>query len=441
MMRFTLPARSAKPVGGGFAISDHVFVSILWFALFSQWATVIPTIVPDQVRVILGPNGTNVQEVVSGIIIAASNVVALLVPPLAGAMSDRVRSPHGRRRPFLIVGMAGASIGLLLIVPFGTGSSLTLYALAILNLQLWWNWAAGPYAGLIADVVPRQDRAAASAWLNVMVIVGSAVGNALMAVFYVAGQPLRMVLIFIIVNSACLWITLARVHEAPGSGSGTGTFEFAHDIKSFFPSIRDNQNFYWVLLTRLLAQMGIWPIFFFFLYYLEKVVGVPTDAAPNLQNGLLLLGALVAIPAALLATRMIARYGMLNVVRTTSWIIAIAASCYAAIAFYPTLRLVVPALVLFSAGYGAYIAADWALALRVLPSSAGAGKDMGIWHVSMVLPQIIGSAVIGWMITRFAPLITARFAYALAFGLCALLLVSASLLVTRIRLPNEERQD
>lgn len=426
-------ASSEQPAIGSseFGTLNYAFLSILWLAFFAQWATVIPTIVPDQVRVILGPNGANYQELIAGGIIAASNVLALVIPPIAGALSDRSRSPRGRRRPFLIVGILGACVGLLLLLPFGQGDSPILYGLVILNLQLWWNWAAGPYAGLVTDMVPATGRVAASGWLNVMTIVGSAVGNGLMAALYIAGQPLRVVVIFIVINLLCLWITLVRVHEPPAAA--TVTLGVKNYIRTFFPDLNTNTNFYWVLLTRLLAQLGIWPIFIFFLYYLEKVIGIPPEIAPNLQNGLLLLAALVAIPAALLANRLIKRHGMVRVVGSSSWVIAIAAFCYAAIAFHPSLVLVVPILVVFSAGYGAYIAADWALALCVLPSGGAAGKDMGIWHVSLVLPQIVGSAVIGWMITELSPWITTRFAYASAFALCGLLPVAASVLINRIR--------
>jgi Na+/melibiose symporter-like transporter len=210
-------ASSEQPAIGSseFGTLNYAFLSILWLAFFAQWATVIPTIVPDQVRVILGPNGANYQELIAGGIIAASNVLALVIPPIAGALSDRSRSPRGRRRPFLIVGILGACVGLLLLLPFGQGDSPILYGLVILNLQLWWNWAAGPYAGLVTDMVPATGRVAASGWLNVMTIVGSAVGNGLMAALYIAGQPLRVVVIFIVINLLCLWITLVRVHEPP----------------------------------------------------------------------------------------------------------------------------------------------------------------------------------------------------------------------------------
>jgi Na+/melibiose symporter-like transporter len=377
-------------------------------------------------------------ESVSGTIVAASNFVALLVPPLAGTLSDRTHARKGRRRPFLISGIIGTCVALALLVPFHAGSSVVVYGLVILNLQFWWNWVAGPYAGLVADVVPSRQQTTASAWLNVMSIVGSIAGSALMAIFYVHGQPLAMVLIFIAISLTCLLLTLLRVHEPPANDGPGAPVNFGLVIKSFVPPLKQNPNFYWVLATRFLAQMGIWSVFIFLLPYLTKVVGVARTAAPNIVSGLLGLGALIAIPAALVAVRVTARRGMVRVVQLTSWIMAAAAICYVTLTFHPYLALVFPIVIVFSAGYGAYLAADWALALRVLPNSIAAGKDMGIWHISLVLPQIIGPGATGWMITKLSMAVSDRLAYAVAFALGALWLILASVLVTRIQLSTDE---
>ena len=142
-------------------------ISLLWLAFNAQWLTILPILIPDQVTAILGASAAN-REGVTGTIAALGAFVALLVAPLAGALSDRSGSARGRRRLFLIVGIAGSCAALALLIPFGPGSSIVLYGLAILHLQFWWNWAAGPYAGLIPDVMPPSQQAGASAWLNVM---------------------------------------------------------------------------------------------------------------------------------------------------------------------------------------------------------------------------------------------------------------------------------
>ena len=48
-------------------------------------------------------------------------------------------------------------------------------------------------------------------------------------------------------------------------------------------------------------------------------------------------------------------------------------------------------------------------------SRGSAGKDMGIWQVSMVLPQIVGPAATGWMLSWIKSFAGARPAYVAAF--------------------------
>jgi hypothetical protein len=95
--------------------------------------------------------------------------------------------------------------------------------------------------------------------------------------------------------------------------------------------------------------------------------------------------------------------------------------------------MAIVALIYFS-GWGAYQAVDWALALRVLPKSEAAGKDMGIWHVALVLPQILGPASTGWIISGAKWAVSAPFAYTLAFAIAALWFSLSALLVARVRL-------
>ncbi|MGH7062028.1 MAG: hypothetical protein ACREFH_16690, partial [Stellaceae bacterium] len=99
-------AAAALPLhrAGPFSLWSQLAVSLLWFALFANWLTVVPVIVPDQIASILGPDAA-AKEGIAGSIQAAGAFVALIMAPLAGALSDRVRHPLGRRRPFLIAGM------------------------------------------------------------------------------------------------------------------------------------------------------------------------------------------------------------------------------------------------------------------------------------------------------------------------------------------------
>jgi MFS family permease len=424
------PALSLR--SGRLPLSGQIAVSLLWFALFANWLTVVPVIVPDQIATILGPDAP-AKEGISGTILGIGAFMALIMAPLAGALSDLARNPRGRRRPFLIAGMVGTCVGLALLIPFGPGSNILLYALVILNLQFWWNWACGPYAGLIPDVVPAGDQASASAWMNIMSILGTFTGNGIAVVLYVHGHPAAAIAGLIMLNLICLALTLKQVREPPAAGPGR-PFELAPFLRSFWLSPGAHRNFYRVLVTRLFANLGVWSVLTFLLFYLRDVIGVaePGKILPMLLG----LGALLGIPASLVAARLADRYGIVLIVQTTSWMMAGAAIAYVVIAFRPQMVLTAPVFLVYFAGWGAYQAVDWALALRVLPRSETAGKDMGIWHVALVLPQILGPVLTGWIITGAKMAVSARFAYALAFAIAALWFSLSALLVARVRLPQ-----
>jgi Na+/melibiose symporter-like transporter len=413
-----------------FSVADQIAVSLLWFTLFANWLTMVPVIIPDQIALILG-SGATAKEGISGSILAIGAFMALVMAPVAGALSDRVRNPKGRRRPFLVAGMIGASVAMMLLVPFGAGSSILLYALAILNLQFWWNWACGPYAGLIPDVVPPPAQASASAWMNIMSILGTFVGNGIAVALYVRGHPAPAIAGLIALNLVCLGATMARVREPPAAGA-SHPFALGAFIRSFWLPPALHPDFYRVLVTRLFANLGVWSVLTFLLFYLEDVVGVadPGRVLPMVLG----IGALLGIPASLVAARLAARFGIVAIVRASSWMMAGAASAYVLIALSPHWPLMAAVAFVYFCGWGAYQAVDWALALRVLPKRETAGKDMGIWHIALVLPQILGPVSTGWIISAARWAVSARFAYVLAFAIAALWFSVAALLLARLRL-------
>jgi Na+/melibiose symporter-like transporter len=414
------------------SVADHILTSALWLALYTQWLSILPVVMPDQIAAIVGPDNP-AKAGIAGTIAAVGAIVSLIITPVAGALSDRLRAPRGRRRPFLISGMLLTCASLLPLALFGGRGSVFLYALVILNLQIWWNWTAGAYAGLVPDVVPAGEQSVASGWLNVMTIGGTILGNVLVWALYRTDRVLPLIGVFIVLSLVCLMLTLRGGKESPSPGAAS-KFDLGAFVRSFFLDPRSNANMYWVLVTRLFANMGIWSVFTFLLFYIESVLGLDSDAAVKLLSALLGAGTFVAVPASIFGARLADRHGLVRVVRITSWIMAAAVSCFAVIAFNPNMAIVAVLTIIFGAANGAYGAVDWALALKVLPAGQNAGKDMGIWHVSMVLPQIAGPAAMGWLITLIEKTASARAAYATAFVVAAMWFTLAAALVNRVKI-------
>src|SRR5258706_4913433 len=276
--------------------------------------SVVPLIVPDQISGILGPGAVG-REGITGTVVAAGALVSLVVTPLAGAISDRWRSRSGRRRPFLIIGMLGSSLGLLALVPFGQAGSLVVYALAFMNLQLWWNLGAGPYAGLVADIVPKRDQGMASAWLNIMTIAGTVVGNILAQQLYRQGAPGTFIAALIAVNLAALAVMLVGVREPPSAGS-PAPFDLASFLRSFWVDPARHPAFFWLLLTPQNSNLGLWSVLTFMLFYFQTVLGI--GDAIGLLPVMLGAGALLAVPASVVGAGVANRHRLLRIARPAS---------------------------------------------------------------------------------------------------------------------------
>ena len=80
-----------------------IFVGFAFFLICAFWQaydTIIPKILTDKF---------GMSQTLSGVIMAADNVLALFLLPLFGAVSDKCKSRRGRRTPFIIFGTVAAA--------------------------------------------------------------------------------------------------------------------------------------------------------------------------------------------------------------------------------------------------------------------------------------------------------------------------------------------
>jgi len=90
----------------------------------------------------------------------AGLVIAMLVQPAMGLLSDRSRSRYGRRRPFLL---AGVLLDLVFLGWIALAGNFWSLLAAVLFIQFSSNISHGPLQALIPDLVPQDQRGRASA--------------------------------------------------------------------------------------------------------------------------------------------------------------------------------------------------------------------------------------------------------------------------------------
>ena len=407
-------------------LRSHLFVSCFWLAYNFHWGALLAIVLPSQIAAIVGDER---KELFNGLIPSLGAAVSLFATPLAGALSDRSRSRFGRRRPFMAVGTTVNILFLLLIAGFGSGDNIWTFLLVYLGIQLANNWSGGPYAGLIPDVVPAAERGVASGWLAFMTAAGTLLGA------IAAGQLIRgpdywpIYAAIAAVLAAMLTATLMGVREPPPAAARE-SIELSAFLRSFLLRGSEYRDFYYVLVTRALVTMGIFSLFTFFQFFLRDVV--------RAENAVLQTSYLVAIiiaagiPTTILAGTLSDRHGRKPLVYLSGGLMALASIVFIAVGFFPSLAFTFCVGALFGIGYGAYQAVDWALAIDVLPKGEAAGKDMGIWHISLVLPQMIAPALTGVILTAFKGT-SLRLGYTVVFAITALWFVLGTVFVRRIR--------
>ncbi|MCI2056488.1 MAG: MFS transporter [Oscillibacter sp.] len=160
------------------------FLSIC--AFWQMYNSVIPLILT---------NTFHMNETLSGVIMAADNVLALFLLPLFGSLSDKCRSRLGKRTPFLIGGTAAAVV-LMLFLPALDNSyaaapakwKLVVFICVLGGLLIAMGTYRSPAVALMPDVTPKPLRSRGNAIINLMGAVGGVLYLILASVLYASGN-------------------------------------------------------------------------------------------------------------------------------------------------------------------------------------------------------------------------------------------------------------
>ena len=267
-----------------FAPLDYVKITVLGFGLTALWSSLQSIVLP--IRLLdFAPEA--LKNSYLGWMTFAGLVVAMLVQPIVGAISDRSGFGWGRRRPFILIGI---TLTIVFLPGIGLWGSYAVVFGSYCLMQIAGNTAQGPYQGFIPDLVPEEKRGRAAGVKSLLELLGGVLVIRLAAYFmghYSEGEGgwwlwLALGTLGIILLVTML-ITLLTVRERPGVRSPRVPL-LASVYKSFQINVRQNRDFIWFIVSR--GLMGIPGIILqtFILYYLMDVIGMdnPAEAAANL---------------------------------------------------------------------------------------------------------------------------------------------------------------
>ena len=136
---------------------DYLTLNLFWFGLNVRNTALGSIFMPYLVGIFV-PEA--VKNSALGGMRAAGLVIAMLVQPAAGLLSDRSTSRFGRRRPYILI---GALFDLLFLALIALSWNYWSLLIGVLLIQFSSNISHGPLQGLIPDLVPEDERGRASA--------------------------------------------------------------------------------------------------------------------------------------------------------------------------------------------------------------------------------------------------------------------------------------
>ncbi len=364
-------------------------ISLFWLGLSTMWGGLNIIYFPDRVEALVG---TENKGTYLGLLLFSGLLVAVIVQPLMGAVSDRATFRFGRRRPFMVFGSILSSLFLLLIAAAGT---LPLLFAATMLLQVAANSAHGPFQGVIPDLVAEDRRGRASGFFGLANLIGTVIGALVAGSFLDRGQPeVYLVIAAIVLTAVAAISAFATPEPRPSRPDELGTI--ALEVRRRVRELRERPGFVWLMVSRLFFFMGLLAADNTLLFTVRERLGIeeaggPTSTALGIM---LIVAAITSVPAGWVSDR----FGRRRLV-FVACSLGVAASLV--LVFALSYAALVIGMVILGVAVGAFTAADWALAIDLIPDARAPGLYMGLTNLATAGGDAISTLIAGVVLDSF----------------------------------------
>lgn len=432
---------------------DFISINLFWLGLNIRNNAVGNTFMPYLVAA-FAPEA--VRNSALGGMRTAGLIIAMLVQPAAGLLSDRSTSRFGRRRPYIFFGVL---LDLLFLVLIAISQNYWALLVAILLIQFSSNLSHGALQGLIPDLVPEDQRGMASGVKAIMELlpllilaftVASWVGEGLFT-FAVAATGGALLLIML--------LTLLLVKEEPlrvkpttpilqpmlrvlgmlggilagavagllggvviGGIAGLITWPFAGSAAAMAVAVglggvvamiiavvvgvwagayatlgkdaMKQSSYTWWVANRLMFFTAITSIQSFAPFFLMYTFNINREAGAALYGKLLLPVAAFSLVSALLGGWLANRLGNRRIVYYSGYIGAAGALVLLSTIWIPNIYIMYAAGGILGLSVGAFNTCNWALGTNLVPPEE-AGRYLGISNLAGAGAGMIGAGIGG----------------------------------------------
>jgi len=432
---------------------DHISINLFWLGLNIRNTAIGSVFMPYLVASFVRPE---VMNTALGVMRTAGLLVAMLVQPAAGILSDRNTSRFGRRRPFIFVGVM---LDLVFLVAIGLSTGYWWLFVSVMLIQVSSNISHGPLQGLIPDMVPEEQRGRSSAvkaifellpiiivaftiakmvgaghlWLAIISTGAALLVTMLLTMVLVKEQPLKekpsvplkepmlrvlgmlggilagglagLVAGGLVGGLAALvvWpIAGARAAQMVGIALGglaamivavvVGVWGGA--LATLGDDARRHDSFTWWVVARLMFLAAVTSIQGFAAFFLMSVFDVPNQTAIVMAANLFVVVGIFTVASALPSGWLADRLGSKLLVGIAGLIATFGTAVLLVTTIHPNLPLMYVAGIIIGLGTGLFTTSSWALGTELVPGLE-AGRYLGISNLAGAGAGMIGAGIGG----------------------------------------------
>ncbi len=353
-------------------------------------------------------------DLLIGLLSSTRSIEGAVIQPTIGALSDRVWTRFGRRRPFMLIGVP---LSAAFFVAGAFVNELLLLAAVIFLFSIFFNVAVDPYVALLADITPLEQRG----WLS-GVAVGVQLFSSVAFLVVIAattGGGAVPVWVYVLVAAVLLLsfgLTVFGIHEPRHLEHETSETQQRLPLRAYLDALLEQRQAMRYLGTLFVYQFGLNAIVPFLVLYIQEEIHQTQQTAFALSAALLVFTAIGAVVFGKLSTRLGTRR-----VLAIGWAL-LAVSAVGGV-LVTSLAEVAVVVVVAGIGNGAATAVSWPLLTALIPAEKTgvyAGLKAAAESVAIPLSVVVASEL-------FLP----RFGYRGIFAMLALNIILALVLLVR----------
>jgi MFS family permease len=313
-------------------------------------------------------------------------LVAMFGNPFFGKLSDRTSSRLGMRRPWMVIGLVGGSLGILTVA---LAPDIPVVLVGWCIAQLFFNALLAAQVAVLPDQVPVAQRGLVSGVLGVCVPLASVSGTFVVKLF--TGNQLAMFLAPCAIGGFFILLFAVTLKDRRLAKADKPTWSVREFASTFYVNPRKNPDFAWAFTSRFMLVLAYAFLTTYQAYYLlDKIGSAETDVPQQIFLGTLVQSAVVVV-ASLLGGRLSDRTGRRKIFVLTASIVYGLAVFVVAVASDFNGFLV--GMAISGLGFGLYMAVDLALVVDVLPDKDNVAKDLGVFNMAGALPFSIAPGI------------------------------------------------